>query len=182
MVKKSKVTLETNKLKQALEAGTPIAGMMGYIKITRDKYYDEDYDSPSAVFVKVKVVRLDAKNCGLEVVVQPVSGVGTFNITPCRWIDTPEDITELNRQILLTAEAEKIAKGLLKDSYLKNQRLNLDAYATTNGTPEQIQDYKDEVASRGGINKLTSREVAWLAKVVTRKVLGVTEPLTESSY
>src|SRR5687768_7914102 len=92
-----------NTVASLLESGKPIAGQVGYIEA--DRMGD---GRAEGVFVKVKAVRLEAKECGIKLVVKPLSGVGEFTIDPVAWIDGAEEIAaKKKRNAALKATREE---------------------------------------------------------------------------
>ena len=96
MAKKKATSTITNQLKHNLENGKPIAGMTGYVPFDDDK----------TVYIQVYVVKINTEGCGIKITVEPLSGIGTFDISPCQWVDTPTDLAEIKDQMERKAKAD----------------------------------------------------------------------------
>jgi hypothetical protein len=173
-LKKTPSDAQTNKLKANLEAGLPIAGMVGYVPFDTDK----------TVYIKVKILKINTANCGIQITVEPVSGAGTMNIAPCQWVDTPRDIEEIKDQMVRTANAESQLRTINQTSYARVRKRRLSAYVDSNCTEQQKTDFYDqveEITQSRSVNALTDCKVRWLAKVVCYQVNGVKEVVVEES-
>lgn len=174
-VKKTPSDKATNSLKDNLEQGLPIAGMVGYVPFDEDK----------TVYIKVKVLKINTEGCGIKINVEPVSGAGTIDISPCQWVDTPADIAEIKDQMERTAKAESDFRSIVHTSYARVKKARLNDYVTENLTEDQRKDVFDQVEEITGgrsISALTEDKTRWLAKVVCYQVHGVKEVVEESRW
>lgn len=174
-VKKTPSDKATNCLKDNLEQGLPIAGMIGYVPFDEDK----------TVYIKVKVLKINTEGCGIKINVEPVSGAGTIDISPCQWVDTPADIAEIKDQMERTAKAEYDFRKMMQTSYVKIKKGRLLDYVTTHLDDDARIDFFDQVEETTGernVHKLTEDKTRWLAKVVCYQVHGVKEVVEESRW
>lgn len=175
LFKKTPSDVQTNKLKANLEAGLPIAGMIGYVPFHED----------NTVYIKVKVLKINTEDCGIKILVEPVSGAGTINIAPCQWVDTPSDIEEIKDQMARTAKAESDLRKINQTSYVKVRKQRLMDYVKSNCTLQQDTEFWDQVeeeTSQRSIKNLKDSRVRFLAKVVCYQVNGVKKVVEESMY
>jgi hypothetical protein len=178
MAKASKKTPSdkaTNSLKNALELGNPIKGFVGYVPFDEDK----------TVYIKVKVLGIKTTGCGITIEVEPVSGAGTLDISPCQWVDTPADIAEIKDQMERTAKAESDLRGIKLTSYARVRKSRLAEYALANLTKEAHEQFLDQVEETTGtrsVSSLNEEKTKWLAKVVCYQAHGVKEVVEESRY
>jgi hypothetical protein len=165
----------TNLLKYNLENGKPIAGMVGYVPFDEDK----------TVYIQVYVNKINTDGCGIKITVEPVSGAGVFDISPCQWVDTPADIEEIKDQMERTRKAEHDLYNINQTSYARVRKARLADYVSEKCTQDQMKDFYDQVEEECGqrsVSSLNERKVKWLAKVITYQVHGVKEVVAESSW
>jgi hypothetical protein len=136
-MKRKKTTKTKTTLANALEAGEDIRGMGGYVAIHPDR---EEEDK---VFIKVRVLGLSTGEaaCDLKVQVQPVSGSGTFFISPCQWIATPQDVEQIRILKAKTEAAINIFRTIGRNHYLFHRRDALVNYVKANMTGKQLEDF-----------------------------------------
>ncbi len=174
--KRKQVATETNPLKAALKSGKSIVGLVGFVP-TKDRHGDD-----SKVYVKVKVVGFSTESCGLKIEVTPLSGCGKFTISPCQWVASLSEIKVIEDQSNKKNLADNDSRKIVKDSYLKNRRLELESYVGKNCTKKQQDDFNDQVKELGGLAKLSASDVEWLSKVVAYQVHGVDEAPERGRY
>lgn len=179
---------QPNALAEALEAGKPIEGMKGYICLRDkdDEYNDEDGEP---IYVQVRVIGLSAKECGLKVRIQVVSGKGELDIPPCRWKNSIEDLEAertLNRAI---KAAEKDYESITIRGYLlRGKRIALAKYVESKLSKEQQAEIQAEAREQYGIAaisaaaKLSESAIKNLAKAAVFMVYGLDPTMVKDSY
>ena len=125
MGRKNKTNNLGNSLIQKLESGENIIGLTGYIALQPENCCHGDDENK--VYPKVKVKGLKTVECGLQVVVSLVSGMGEVHIEPCQWLDQPEDI-----------EARRASKARFEKAR--------EEYRFINDKPHYIAERKNRLA------------------------------------
>ena len=159
-------TKKDSKLVQTLESGGDIAGLKGYILMG-------DSDD---VYIKVKCVGLSTKDCGVGVLVTPMSGDGEFTITPCQWWDETQNLDELRdlhkRQEQAEWEFTQIANA--HTQRMKKHRIHDFVSKTTAAVREETIEHalaekllSEPAAADGDLTKLkgSNNELHGLARV-----------------
>lgn len=184
MAKKKQTTTpapKLNALKQNMQDGKPISGLLGYVTMDREESIDAD-----TVFIKVKVIGFDSKSCGVSILVEPVSGQGTFTITPCQWFDTMHDLTEARKQAELKELAEKDFRYIIHPSYIRDRKDRLVDYINKFDKTRQDAFWGQvaemcNVAETKQLSRINDHQVKWLAKVLAYEHHGVNETVEENS-
>lgn len=183
--KRKKAQKESTNLSQALENGEPITGMIGYVPF---KGCCNDRDEESEVYIKVKILGFKTEtegSCGVGIEVEPVSGAGTFSITPCQWLDKPADIAKLKDQKARELLADDDYRQITGPSYVRVRKSNLLAYVDTHLTADQQADFRgqvEEMKSSPDLRGLSDQDVKWLATIVTYQVHGVERKPDRNNY
>jgi hypothetical protein len=121
MARRTKTTnAKPSKLKAFLESGKNISGLVGFVPMT------DDEDGIADVFVKVKCMGLSTKSgCSVSVLVKPFAGTGQFTISPCKWFDTPADVTAARELRAKQDAATEDYSNIMRHSLHSSRRLAL---------------------------------------------------------
>lgn len=160
-----------NSLADKLEAGEPIEGMKGFIRITDDFNDNDDESNVNAVYIAVKAVGLDAGDCGLKVLVEVISGKGIIPISPCRWRDNVADLeAERDKERRIKIAVTEHHAIVNEPHYLSSKRKALAEYITNRLTQEQSKEFfdnlKDEYKGATSLEKITLGDISSLTKTV----------------
>lgn len=152
-----------NALADALEAGTPIEGMKGFIRLT-----DSHEDDEQPVYVQVKALGLSTQNCGLKVRVGVVSGSGELEIPPCRWRNSVADLN-FERDLLNRAQKayEDWNEIVCRPHYLSGKKRLLAEYLVEHLDDKQIGEFYDDMKStlkKTTMDQVSLDEIGKLAK------------------
>lgn len=177
MARKPKKQTGKSALAKKLEAGENVKGCVGFIELK-----DEDV----SVYVKVTVIGLSAEGCGLNVLVQPVSGAGKLEISPCRWIDTPADIEEKERIDQAVREAKQDLQTIRNNHYLAAKANTLAKYVEAKMTRPQQNEWWDNVEAvlgKRALSKVSLPHLMEFARAAVCVVNGVpADEITTNRY
>lgn len=157
----SKQPKTLSKLATLLEEGQPIAGITGYVAMgARKQSRYNSNDIGLQVFVKVKVLRISTEGgCGMKVIVQPCSGVGEFDITPCQFFDSAKAVESKKDEDLRHEQAEKEEAELRKPHYLHARRTALYQYVEKRLTTPQKESFLAGLNEECGVADIQSGKV-----------------------
>lgn len=149
MVKKKliKVNKGPNNLKERLESGKDIKHLIGYV--------EESLASDDIVGVEVKVLRIDASECGVKIIVTPTSGFGEFPISPCQWYDDKAALEFRRNYLARCEEAKERLSSMFRHTYLTQRKEAFLDYVEGMGE-EEMTALRQEVIERFGIKEDTA--------------------------
>lgn len=157
--RKSAPTIKESELTKRLEKGKSVVGLEGYVLITATSTSNDEDEIVSDIAIKVRCVRIDAKSCGITLLVSPISGAGEFPITPCRWLDSAEAVEEHKQLQLRKQQAQAHIKEIMNSRYLKNRRDELLSLVSSMSEKDQ-EDFKNDLLEKGlSQNKLSMTQV-----------------------
>lgn len=169
-----------NKLKSCLESGKSVIGLEGYVELGCASL--RRYDDESTVIVQVKCVGLETDCNGVKVKATPISGIGEFEISPCKWYDTPEQLQERKAYLERCEAAEERLRDMFRPSYLTRRKAQFLEYVegmgidAQRGLREEMIDkrYATESTSyRNLVKKCSEPEVKRYAKEIICQDLKV---------
>lgn len=151
MVRKSKPKPKpsVNSLVEALRDGKPVIGLTGYTPITSGCSCD-DKNAPLFVLVKIVGMKADEGTCSdVKIVGELLSGLGQIIVDPNQFYTTLDDVKKQVSHAAALAAATDAHRLIGADHYLHTVRHNLEEYARTKMSPEQLKDFWIAVVEAG---------------------------------
>lgn len=145
-----------NKLKQAIEAGTSVEGLKGFIETSIDAIDEDGYQDSDGIKVCMEVtcLRVEAKGCGVTIIAKPIKGYGEFKVSPCQWYDDVKSLQERKEYLARCHEVQRRLDKMFIHSYVSIQKQNAIEYVEGMGEIE-VTKLRREVEDVFGITSET---------------------------
>jgi hypothetical protein len=127
---KAATAVGKNALAAALEAGTPVEGLSGYVSAKHE-------DAP--IFVKVTCRGLVAgeDSCGIKVLVEVQSSKSQMRISPCQFFDSLDRVKTYQAVLQRFDKAYSDYESITASRYLVNRREAVEEYVSHLGDDHQ---------------------------------------------
>ena len=148
-----KLTKPTNKLKDALEKGKSVKGIVGWVATGLKA--SEAGENPWPVIIKAKCVRVEAGNkdlCKVRIFATPMSGKGEFEIDVCNWYDSTATFKKQYEYDQRIGLANIKAKMILGSEYVTETRRRVEAFLKE-VSPSDQKLFISECIELNGLNE-----------------------------